>query len=98
MILAGIGLLLLLLLPAIIMLAVMLAEFLLPLLILPLWLIVRGIMGGVWPIEVWCGNTYVGVESVKGWSPSGVRMHDVAGAIRLGRQSTVFPLGESASP
>ncbi len=53
--------------------------------------------GGAWPIEVWRGRTYVGTESVKGWGPSGVRMHDIADAIRLGRRGTDFPLGESAS-
>ena len=53
-------------------------------------------IGGAWPIEVWRGKTYVGTESVKGWSPSGVRMHDIAEAIRLGRGHG-FPLGESAS-
>ncbi|WP_332642681.1 hypothetical protein [Aeromicrobium sp.] len=95
MILAAIGLILLV--PVIIALAVMLAELLLLLLLLPLWLIVRGFLGGAWPIEVWRGKTFVGAESVKGWSPSGVRMHDIAEAIRLGRQGTGFPLGESAT-
>ena len=94
-ILAVIGLIFLL--PAIIVLAVMLAEFLLLLLLLPLWLIVRAVVGGAWPIEVWRGRTCVGVESVKGWTPSRIRMYDIAEAIRLGRQDMDFRLGESAS-
>lgn len=92
---AAIGLVLLL--PVIIILAVMLAEVLLLLLLLPLWLAARALLGGRWPIEVWHGKALVGTESVKGWGPSRVRMHDIAEAIRLGRRGTGFPLGESAS-
>jgi hypothetical protein len=86
-----------LLLPVIIVFAVMLAEFLLLLLLLPLWLTVRALFGGTWPIEVWRGKTLVGTESVKGWGPSGIRMHDIAEGVRLGRPGTAFSFGESAS-
>ncbi|VXB40152.1 hypothetical protein [Aeromicrobium sp. 9AM] len=89
--------LLIVLLPVIVLFAAMLAELLLLLLLLPLWLIVRAVTGGRWPIEVWRGKTYVGTDSVKGWTPSRVRMYDIAEAIRLGRLDTDFPLGESAS-
>jgi hypothetical protein len=85
------------LLPLIIVFAVMLAELLLLLLLLPVWLAVRALFGGAWPIEVWRGKALLGTESVKGWGPSRVRMHDIAEAIRLGRRDTGFPLGESAS-
>jgi len=91
--LAIIGLVLLL--PVIIMFAVMLAEFLLLLLLLPLWIGVRVLLGGSWPIEVLRGRTVVGTESVKGWTPSAVRMHDLAEAIRLGRPGAVDQLGAS---
>ncbi|KQV76719.1 hypothetical protein ASC61_17880 [Aeromicrobium sp. Root344] len=86
---------LVILLPVIVMFAAMLAEFLLLLLLLPLWLFVRALLGGSWPIEVLRGRTYVGTESVKGWTPSGVRMHDIAEEIRLGRPGAGFPLGAS---
>ena len=87
--------LLVVLLPVVVMFAVMLAEVLLLLLILPLWVGVRVLLGGSWPIEVLRGRTFVRTESVKGWTPSGVRMHDIAEAIRLGRPGAVDPLGAS---
>jgi hypothetical protein len=86
-----------LLLPVIFIVAVMLAEVLLLLLLLPLWIIVRAVLGGAWPIEVWRGKTLVGTESVKGWGPSGIRLHDIAEGIRLRRPGTTYPFGESAS-
>ena len=86
-----------LLLPFVIMAAVMLAEFLLLLLLLPLWLVMRAVLGGTWPIEVWRGKTLVGTESVKGWGPSRIRMFDIAEGVRLQRPGTTFPFGESAS-
>jgi hypothetical protein len=89
--------LLIVLLPVIVLFAAMLAELLLLLLLLPLWLIGRAMIGGSWPIDVSRGKTYVRTESVKGWTESGVRMHDIAEAIRLGRPGTDLPLGESAS-
>ena len=92
-VLAVIGMVLLL--PAIIVLAVMLAEFLALLALLPLWLVVRAVLGGAWPIEVRRGKTLVATESVKGWNPSRVRMYDLAEAIRLGRHGADLPFSAS---
>ena len=85
------------LLPVIIVFAVMLAELLLLLLLLPVWIVVRAVLGGKWPLEVWHGKNLVGTESVKGWGASGVRMHDIAEGIRLRRPGAPYDFGESAS-
>ena len=88
---------LLVFLPVIILFGVMLAELMLLLLLLPLWIVVRAVTGGRWPLEVWRGKTLVGTESVKGWGPSRVRMHDLAEGIRLRHPASPYGFGESAS-
>ena len=72
------------LIPVILMAALMLAELLLLLLLLPLWVLVRAVRGGAWPIEVSRGKTLMWTESVHGWSASRARVRAIGQEIKVG--------------
>lgn len=71
-------------LPVVLVLAIVVAEFLLLLLLLPVFVIMRAAFVARWPIEAWQGDRLVWFDAVRGWGTSRRRMLDVADGIRLG--------------
>ena len=74
--------------PVVIVMAVLVAELLLLLLLLPLFVVLRMMRVGRWPIEVWSdragGSRLVHAEAVRGWRPSRERMRALSQALRTG--------------
>lgn len=69
--------------PLIVIALVAMLELFVLLLLLPNAMLVRALLGGAWPIEVFRARTLQSTEYVKGWSASRERIHDLAEQIRL---------------
>ncbi len=66
-------------------------EVLIVVLLLPLFVLLRGLRIARWPVAVRRGRTLVWEESVRGWRGSRERMRTIAEAIAAGRVSEVVP-------
>ncbi|GAB4013122.1 hypothetical protein [Nocardioides ultimimeridianus] len=87
---AVIGIILLILaLPFIVLGLIVAAEFLLLLLLLPLAVLGRALFGKAWTIEARRGFEIVWDAPAGDWQASGLRIHEVADAIRRGQTPPV---------
>ena len=66
-------------------------EVLIVVLLLPLFVFLRGLRIARWPVAVRRGRTLVWEESVRGWRGSRERMRTIADAIAGGRLDEVAP-------
>lgn len=84
-----IGLVAVLVFPIVVGLLLFGIELLLLIALLPVFVLARIAFGMTWMIEVTSGHawasTLLHAEKVKGWTDSGVRIHDLAVAIESGR-------------
>lgn len=70
--------------PVVAVLAIFVAELMLLLLFLPLFVVLRAAFVARWPIEAWHGKKLVHAEAVRGWGTSHRRMVELADNVRLG--------------
>ncbi|BDY31497.1 hypothetical protein [Mycolicibacterium mageritense] len=87
-------LLLVLLIPVLILALLVAAEFLLLLILLPLWVLARSLFGTPWIIVVRRDRKIVAEEAVRGWGASGARIDQLKAVIAAGeapRQSASHP-------
>ena len=77
--------------PWVLMGAFLAVEVLAVVLLLPLFVLLRGLRIARWPVAVRRGRGLVWEESVRGWRGSRERMHVIATAIAGGRVDEVAP-------
>lgn len=77
-------LMLVILIPALLLALFVAAEFLLLLVLLPLWVLARTIFGTPWVIVVRKQGEIVGHESVSGWQASGERIQQILARVAVG--------------
>ncbi len=73
-------------------------EVLVVVLLLPLFVLLRGLRIARWPVAVRRGRTLVWEESVRGWRGSRERVHAIAEAIVGGRVADVRPAPTETPP
>lgn len=71
--------------------AVLAVEILVVVLLLPLFVLLRGLRVARWPVAVRRGRSVVWEESVRGWRGSRDRIREIAGAISRGDAGVVKP-------
>lgn len=73
-----------LLIPILVLALLVAAEFLLLLLLLPLWVLARSVFGTPWIVVVRRDRKVVGEESVRGWGAGGARIDQIKSVIASG--------------
>lgn len=73
-----------LLIPVLVLALLVAAEFLLLLLLLPLWVLARSLLGTPWIIVVRRDRTIVGEEAVRGWAATDARIDQIKAFIASG--------------
>lgn len=73
-----------LLIPALVLALLVAAEFLLLLLLLPLWVLARSLFGTPWIIVIRRDHKVVGEEAVRGWGATNARIDQIKSFIASG--------------